>query len=228
MLQVIKDLQDVVSDFQRQGTATSSMLNYGYGDLEPHISAIQLRVHYEDHYLGYVNKFNTLLNKNVKRYPKLVGLSAEDVLMTVAGTDFKMLPHDLQEILFLAGQIRNHEFLWKSMTKPLTTKPSARLIETMKKQFGSYDVIIKLFKEEMKQIKGSGWIWLIQDVEEKYLGVVHSKDGECLRCRKDIHPLLICDAWEHAHYLDYRNDKELYIDNFFKVVNWANINERLL
>ena len=178
-------------------------LPYKKSALEPHISEETLNFHYDKHHAGYIKKLNKLLEGETS----LSGKTLEEIIMNVQpGPLFNN-----------AAQVWNHTFYWNSMT-PGKTSPQGALADAIKKDFGSLDHLNEVFSEAAAGQFGSGWAWLVKDKNDK-LRVLTTKDADT-PVRSGIKPLLVCDVWEHAYYIDYRNDRPRYIESFWKIVNW--------
>jgi Fe-Mn family superoxide dismutase len=170
--------------------------------LEPHISRETLDFHYGKHHAAYVKKLNEL----------------------IAGTDFEDAP--LEDIVrFASGgifnngaQAWNHDFYWKCLAARGGGKPAGDLAQAIKSAFGSFEGFHATFTQAADNLFGSGWVWLAQ-TSSGGLAVLSAADaGNPLR---DGHkPLLACDVWEHAYYIDRRNARPDYVKAFWEVVNW--------
>lgn len=178
-------------------------LPYKKSALKPYISEETLNYHYDKHHAGYVKKLNNLLKDD----SAFADNTLEEIISTAKpGPLFNN-----------AAQVWNHTFYWNSMT-PDKTRPQASLIEAIEKSFGSIDKLKKTFSEAATGQFGSGWAWLVKDNNNE-VRVLTTKDADT-PIRSGIVPLLVCDVWEHAYYLDYQNERAKYIDAFWNVVNW--------
>nr|3ESF_A Chain A, Iron-containing superoxide dismutase B2 [Trypanosoma brucei]3ESF_B Chain B, Iron-containing superoxide dismutase B2 [Trypanosoma brucei]3ESF_C Chain C, Iron-containing superoxide dismutase B2 [Trypanosoma brucei]3ESF_D Chain D, Iron-containing superoxide dismutase B2 [Trypanosoma brucei] len=181
-------------------------LPWGYDGLAAKgISKEQVTFHYDKHHMGYVTKLNAAANSN----PALAAKSVEEIIRTEKGPIFN-----------LAAQIFNHNFYWESMSPNGGGEPSGKLAEAIRASFGSF----AKFKEEFTNAAvghfGSGWAWLVQDTTTKKLKVFQTHDAGCPLTEADLKPILTCDVWEHAYYIDYKNDRPAYVQTFWNVVNW--------
>ena len=184
-------------------------LPYSMDALEPHMSQETLEYHYLKHHQGYVNKLNEL----------------------IAGTVYEDLP--LQEIIKSSegaifnnsAQVFNHNFFWNSLT-PNYTEPSSALNELLSREFGSFEEFKKEFTAKALSHFGSGWVWLVEK-KDKNLEIV-STPNAATPITEELKPLLVCDVWEHAYYIDYRNLRANYVENFFKLVNWEYVVKNLV
>ncbi len=177
-------------------------LPYAMDALNPYISEETLQYHYGKHHQGYVNKLNTLIGGT-----DLAEISLED-----------LIKNESAKIFNNAAQIWNHNFYWQCLTPKGEGKPAGKLIEAINKDFGSFDECKKVFKEKVLANFGSGWTWLVKEKDDK-LEIVNTGNADN-PMTKNKQPLLTCDVWEHAYYIDYRNERGTYLDNFWKIVNW--------
>lgn len=177
-------------------------LPYALEALEPHVSKETLTYHYEKHHAGYVKKLNGLIDDG-----KFAGKSLEQIIASA----------DPGPLFNNAAQVWNHTFYWHCMA-PNGSKPEGKLAEAIKSQFGS----LEKFKQEFSSVAtgqfGSGWAWLIQG-DNGELSIISTANAGT-PVRSGGKPLLTCDVWEHAYYIDYRNDRAKYIEAFWNVVNW--------
>lgn len=170
--------------------------------LEPHISRETLEYHYGKHHRGYANKLN-----EVTVGTPLQQASLEKIIRTATGGVFNN-----------AAQIWNHNFYWNCLT-PEPNAPGAELLAAINGEFGSLEKFQEQFKASALANFGSGWTWLVRKSEGQ-LAISNTDDADTPLRGKDI-PLLTCDVWEHAYYIDYRNNRGGYLDNFWKIVNWG-------
>ncbi len=177
-------------------------LPYSLNALEPYISKETLEYHHGKHHRAYVNKLNELVPNTEFAKMKL----EEIIVKAPAGPIFNN-----------AAQVWNHTFYWHCMKPKGGGKPSGKLAEAIDKHFGSYDKLQQQLTEAGLTQFGSGWAWLVKNGDK--LEVVKTGNaGNPLTEKKK--PLLTCDVWEHAYYIDTRNDRGKYINNFWQVVNW--------
>ncbi len=183
-------------------------LPYNLSALEPHISEKTLNFHYGKHHQGYVNKLNELLENS-----PLASKDLEAVIRETAGDSEKTT------IFNNAAQVWNHTFYWQSMKPGGGGEPSKDLLKKIDKDFGDFDGFCTKFKEAGVTQFGSGWAWLVED--RGHLKIIKTGNAETPLTQKGITPLLTCDVWEHAYYLDYQNRRPDYVDIFLKhLVNW--------
>ena len=190
-------------------------LPYSFEELEPVIDATTMRVHHGKHHKKYVEKMNEILDKK----PKLKEKSLIDLLI-----DPKVNKADVESFLNNAGGHFNHSYFWITMSPTMNQKPSGKLAEDINKQFGSFDNFKKEFIDTGVKHFGSGWVWLCtENGKMKVQGFLNQSNPYIEKCG---HPLLGCDVWEHAYYLKYQNNREKYLTNWFKVINWDFISKR--
>ena len=188
-------------------TFTLPELPYALDALAPHISKETLEYHYGKHHRAYVNNLNNL----------------------IPGTEFEKM--DLIEIIKKAkggifnnaAQIWNHTFYWHSMKPNGGKEPTGGLAEKIKVAFGSFEEFKTLFTKAAMTQFGSGWAWLVQNKENHLEIVQTSNAGNPILDGKK--PLLTCDVWEHAYYIDTRNDRAAYVNHFWNLVNWDFANQ---
>ncbi|KAH9578881.1 Manganese/iron superoxide dismutase [Trypanosoma melophagium] len=188
-------------------------LPWGYDGLASKgISKEQVTFHYDKHHQGYVTKLNAAAQSNAALASKTV----EEIIKTEKGPVFN-----------LAAQIFNHTFYWQSMCPSGGGEPKGKLAEEINASFGSF----AKFKEEFTNAAvghfGSGWAWLVKDTASGKLKVYQTHDAGCPLTESNLKPLLACDVWEHAYYIDYKNDRAAYVQTFWNVVNWKHAEEQL-
>ncbi|MGD2138548.1 MAG: superoxide dismutase [Gammaproteobacteria bacterium] len=178
-------------------------LPYAMDALEPVISRETLEYHYGKHHAGYVKKLNAALSNS-----KHKGKSIEDII--------RHLPSG--NILNNAAQVWNHTFYWNCMSPDGSGKPAGELATAIDRNFGSFDRFQKAFTKQAAARFGSGWAWLVKRARDE-LAIVTTPNAEN-PMRKGDTPLLTCDVWEHAYYIDYRHDRPGYLEAFWRVVDW--------
>jgi Fe-Mn family superoxide dismutase len=177
-------------------------LPYPKSALAPHISAETLEFHYGKHHMGYLTKLNAQLEAS----PALASKSLEDLITTQTGGVFN-----------LAAQIWNHTFYWRSLKPGGGGAPTGRIAQAIDKSFGSFAEFRQKFSGVAAGHFGSGWAWL--GSEGGNLKIVDTHDAGC-PLTSGLKPVLTCDVWEHAYYIDYRNDRARYIESWWNLVNW--------
>jgi len=191
-------------------------LSYSYDALEPYIDAKTMEIHHTKHHGGYTNK----LNNAIEGTP-LENQSIEDILKEVSKQPTGVRNN--------GGGYYNHKLFWDIMSPDGGGDPSGKLMDAIKKDFGSFDK----FKEEFNQAAatrfGSGWAWLINQDGKLVIASTPNQDNPLM----DISevkgtPILGLDVWEHAYYLKYQNRRPEYIDAFWNVVDWNKVEKRFV
>lgn len=181
-------------------------LPYAHDALEPAVSADTLRTHHGKHHKAYVDKTNEMAPK-----AGLDGRPMEDVVR-----ESRRMGE--QKLFNNAGQAWNHAFFWQCMT-PNARPPSGDLAQAIDKAFGGLDKLKEVFVAEGVNHFASGWAWLVAGADS--LKVTSFHDADCPLVHDGAFPLLVCDVWEHAYYLDYKNDRKGFLERWFdEVVNW--------
>jgi len=177
-------------------------LPYEKNSLEPIISTQTIQYHYGKHHKGYVEKLKKLIDGTKWEKEKL-----ETIIKRT----------DNQTIYNNAAQVFNHTFYWNSMS-PKRQQPEGALKMLLEKYFGSIDEFKKKFIEAGTTLFGSGWVWLVQD-KDGALKIKQTRNAHCPLKDNEI-PLLTCDVWEHAYYLDYKNERKKYLEKWWDLINW--------
>ncbi len=184
-------------------------LPYPMHALEPHLSRETLGYHYGRHHRSYVYKLNSLLaGSDFER------TSLEEIIRKSTGPLFNN-----------AAQVCNHNFYWQCLAPDGGGSPGGELADLIIDTFGSVNAFKQLFKKKATEKFGSGWTWLIQ-TQDGRLMLLNTDDADN-PLRLVAQPLLTCDVWEHAYYIDYRNDRARYIDAFWNIVNWRFAEENI-
>ena len=175
-------------------------LPYARNALEPHMSRETLDYHYGKHHKGYVDKLNSMISGT-----EFQGASLEELVAQSAGTLFDN-----------AAQVWNHNFFWKCLS-PQRKKPGTQLSKALE-SLGGLEGFQAQFDKAAIDLFGSGWTWLIKDTGGA-LKIVTSSNANT-PAREGQIALLACDVWEHAYYIDHRNDRGAYLKQFWPLVNW--------
>jgi Fe-Mn family superoxide dismutase len=184
-------------------------LPFAIDALEPHISRETLEYHYGKHHRAYVDKLNELV-KGTQWENKTL----EDIVRGADGAIFNN-----------GAQAWNHTLYWSCMRPGGATAPQGQLAEAVKKHFGGLAQLQEAFSKVGLGQFGSGWAWLATGPDGKLEVLSTSNAGNPLQQGKT--PLLGCDVWEHAYYLDYRNQRGKYLEAFWKLVNWDVVGKNL-
>jgi Fe-Mn family superoxide dismutase len=177
--------------------------------LAPVISPETIDFHYGKHHKTYVDN----LNKLTAGTPQ-----AEQSLETLIGSTSGGIFNN-------AAQVWNHTFYWNGLAAPESKQPSKTLIKTLGDAFGGFDKFKEQFANAAVTQFGSGWAWLVKDAAGKLEIVQTANAGNPLTVGKT--PLLTCDVWEHAYYIDFRNARAKYVEDFWKIVNWEALEHNL-
>ena len=186
-------------------------LQFAMDALQPHISKETLEFHYGKHHNAYVTNLNNLIPGT-----EFANMSLDDIINKApAGGIFNN-----------AAQVWNHSFYWKCLSPNGGSKPEGKLLDAIEKSFGSFDEFKDQFTKSAVTNFGSGWTWLVQNSDGSLELLNTSNAGTALTSGKT--PLLTCDVWEHAYYVDYRNARPQYFEAFWNLVNWDFVNDNLV
>ncbi len=188
-------------------------LPYGYKDLEPYISEEQLKIHYQKHHLAYINGANAILEKLEKA-------RKDDTDFDVKAT--------LKELSFNIGGHLLHSLFWENLA-PVgknDQKPSGVLGDIIEKEFGSFERFKKEFAQAALSVEGSGWASLAF-CKQTGRPIIMQVEKHNINIYPTLGILMVLDVWEHAYYLDYKNERAKFIEAFWNIVNWGEINRRL-
>jgi Fe-Mn family superoxide dismutase len=191
-------------------TIATPELPYGRDALAPHISEETLNFHYGKHHLGYLGKLNAAIEADAS----LQGKSLEELIMSTSGGLFNN-----------AAQVWNHTFYWNSMSPSGGGAPSGAIASAIDDAFGSFDEFKAQFGAAAAGQFGSGWAWLVKDASGK-LSITTTGNAET-PLTEGLTPVLTYDVWEHAYYVDYRNDRGGYVKAWWNLVNWEFANANL-
>ncbi len=186
-------------------------LPYGYDALKPHMSEDQLRIHHDKHHAAYVNGANNILAKMDKA-------RAENADFDVKST--------LKELSWNIGGHVMHSLYWKNMSPNGGGKPGGKLADWLDKEFGSFDRFKKEFTTAANSVEGSGWAALAMggQTTRPYIMQVEKHNV-------NVYPtytvFMVVDVFEHAYYIDYKNDRGKFVEAFWNLVNWDEVAKRL-
>jgi len=178
-------------------------LPYAKDALQPHISAETLEYHHGKHHQAYVTNLNNLVPGTEFEHASL-----EDIIRKATGGIFNN-----------GAQVYNHTFYWNCLSPKGGGAPGGELASAIDKAFGSFDAFKEAFTKTAVTTFGSGWAWLVKTADGGLELVSTSNAANPLRDGKT--PLLTCDVWEHAYYVDYRNARPKYVEAFWNLVNWS-------
>jgi Fe-Mn family superoxide dismutase len=177
-------------------------LPYAHDALVPHVSKETLEFHHDKHHQTYVTNLNNLIKGT-----DFENSSLEEIVKKSSGGIFNN-----------AAQVWNHTFYWDSMKPNGGGAPTGALADAINAKWGSFDKFKEEFTKTAVGTFGSGWAWLVKKTDGS-LDLV-STSNAATPLTTDAKPLLTCDVWEHAYYIDYRNARPKYVEAFWNVVNW--------
>ncbi len=186
------------------------VLPYAQDALAPSISLETMQYHYGKHHQTYITNVNNM----VKGTP-FEEMTMEQIMMKSDGPLFNN-----------AAQAWNHTFFFLSLAPKgkAQAQPAGKLAEAIKRDFGSFDAFKEQFAKASVGLFGSGWAWLVKDASGKLSIVQESNAGNPKK--KGLEPLLTCDVWEHAYYIDYRNRRADFLASFWDIVDWKTVEDR--
>ncbi|MGI8968066.1 MAG: superoxide dismutase [Chloroflexota bacterium] len=191
-------------------------LPYAYNALEPHIDEETMHLHHDKHHQAYVTNLNAALEK----HPEFQNQSAEELV-----TNLNKVPDDIRTaVRNNGGGHVNHSMFWEIMKPNGGGAPTGAIAQAINEAFGSFDAFKQQFNDAGTKRFGSGWAWLIRGRDGK-LTIISSanQDSPLIEGAK---PILGNDVWEHAYYLKYQNRRPEYLNAWWNVVNWDEINRR--
>lgn len=188
---------------------TLNELPFNKEDLSPYISKETIEYHYWKHHKAYVDKLNSLIIWT--EYEKL---SLEEIIKL---SDWSIFNN--------SAQIWNHNFYWLCLTWVNDSKPSDELLNLINLNFWSFDNFQNTFSDSALNNFWSWWTWLIKDFSWNLKILNTSNAGTPIRTWET--PILVIDVWEHAYYIDKRNDRKSYISDFWSIVNWDFVNNQI-
>ena len=187
-------------------------LPYAYNALEPYISEEIMKLHHQKHHQSYVDGLN----------------KAETNLEKARQTgDFSLVKHWSRELAFHGSGHYLHTIFWNNMSPKGGGKPGDLLLKEIEKYFGSFESFKKHFAEAAKAVEGVGWAILVWSPRSRHLEILQS-ERHMILTQWDTIPLLVLDVWEHAYYLQYKNNKAEYVDNWWNLINWRDVEDRFV
>ena len=177
-------------------------LPYPKGALAPHISEETLNYHYGKHHKGYVDKLNGFIADS-----PFSKASLEEIVKGSAGAIFNN-----------SAQVWNHSFYWQSLSPSGGGEPPQDVAKALEKAFGSVENFREKFTAKALGQFGSGWAWLVKNLKGE-LEILSTQNADT-PLKAGHTPLLTCDVWEHAYYIDYKNARPAYLKAFWNIVNW--------
>jgi Fe-Mn family superoxide dismutase len=196
---------------------TLPSLRYDYGALAPVLSAAALELHHGKHHKAYVDKLNDAL----KQAPSLAGLPVEELLKRVDEA-----PEAARKAIWNnGGGHANHSLMWDTLS-PGGSKPSAAFKSRIDEAFGSIEEFKQRFEADAVGVFGSGWACLVAEPRNAKLSIVQLANQDTVYKSGRI-PLLLCDVWEHAYYVDYQNRRPEWAKKFWDIVDWERVEAQL-
>jgi len=191
-------------------------LPYPSDALEPHIDKQTMEIHHGKHHNAYVTNLNAALEK----HPELANKSVEDLLKGI-----NTVPEDIRTaVRNNGGGHANHSMFWQIMGPKAGGAPSGAIADAITSSFGSFDKLKEEFKKAATGRFGSGWAWVVDNGGKLAVESTANQDSPLMDGKKIVFGI---DVWEHAYYLKYQNRRPDYIDAWWNVVNWTEINKRL-
>ena len=195
-------------------------LPYSYDALEPHIDAKTMEIHYTKHHQAYADGLNTALQS-------INALTHKSYIVEIL-SDLGSVPENIRNAInFYGGGFENHRLFWESMKPKGGGEPGGRLADEIKIYFGSFREFKEKFSTGTAAIQGSGWGWLVYNKTFSRVEFRTTENQTSPYTQRAI-PLLGLDVWEHAYYLKYQNRRADYIQAWWNLVNWTEIEERFL
>jgi len=189
-------------------------LPFDNNEFEPHFTKETFDYHYGKHHQTYVTNLNNLLKEKID----LQYLNLEELIQQTVNTN--------QPIFNNAAQVWNHSFFWHSIKPQGGGKPTGKILEQIIKDFGNFENFYNEFKQAAISQFGSGWAWLV--FHDNKLQIVKTSNAET-PITKSMKPLLACDVWEHAYYIDYRNKRADYVSIYIEnMINWQFAEDNML
>jgi len=185
-------------------------LPYDLEQLAPYMSKETLEYHYLQHHKTYVDNLNNLL-KSMSNNNEISNKPKKTLYELIR--DYKHGP-----IFNNAAQVFNHNFFWKSLTPKGKSLSNSVLKEKLLKKWDSIENFTEAFNKKAMETFGSGWVWLVKTPDGE-LEILSTPNAETPITGENV-PLLTCDVWEHAYYIDYRNSRKAYFEAYWKIVNW--------
>lgn len=193
-------------------------LPFQFDELEPFIDAKTMEIHYTKHHQAYVDKLNAALEGKTE----LLSMDVSELLKNL-----EEVPADKkQAVINHAGGHFNHTFFWNTLSKNGSKEPVGKVKEEIERSFGSFENFKEEFTKSASTLFGSGWTWLAADENGTGFHIHNHPNQENPIIHGHV-PVLGLDVWEHAYYLKYQNKRPEYIEAFWNVIDWDQVNENL-
>ncbi|MDP4083816.1 MAG: superoxide dismutase [Bacillota bacterium] len=208
--------KQVIGDIWMMGTSlpagghTLPDLPYPYQALEPYISEEIMKIHHDVHHRAYVDGLNKA-ELSIKK-------AREE-------NDFSLINYWTRELAFHGSGHYLHTIFWKNMIPQGTVGPHGSLITEINSYFSSFELFQKHFSEVANRIQGNGWALLVWSPRSRHLEILQAENHHFFT-QWDTIPILVLDVWEHAYYLQYKNNRKQYIENWWKLINWNDVELR--
>ena len=191
-------------------------LNYSFDALEPYIDAKTMEIHYGKHHNGYTNNLNN-------------AISGTELENKSIGEILKNLDLNNMALRNNAGGFFNHNLFWEIMGQNCGGNPTGEIAEAINSNFDSFENFKDTFKKSGATRFGSGWAWLcIHDDGKLEICSTPNQDNPLMPNGCGGNPILCIDVWEHAYYLNYQNRRPDYLEAFFNLINWEEVNNKYL
>lgn len=208
-------MRQKIKELQEKYPYELPKLAYNYNALEPHIDAMTMDIHLNKHHGAYVTNANNAI-KGTEMEPMLLG----DLFNNISKYPISIRNN--------AGGHFNHTLFWQILTPNGGGLPSGKLLEAIKREFGTFEKFKEEFENAAKSRFGSGWAWLSVDENKKlFVSSTPNQDNPLMDiAEKKGFPIMGLDVWEHAYYLKYQNRRPEYVSNFWNVINWKEVERR--
>jgi len=194
---------------------TLPSLSYNFGALEPYIDALTMEIHHDRHHQAYINNLNGAL----KDHLGLQNKPLEEILM-----ELNLVPEAIRTtVRNNGGGTYNHNLFWTVMSPKGGGMPQGTVGRAIKERFENFENFQNLFNNAAKSVFGSGWAWLVIDHDGR-LQITATANQDC-PLMFGQKPILGLDVWEHAYYLQYQNKRPDYINAWWHVINWEQVNQ---
>ncbi|MBO3463063.1 superoxide dismutase [Aetokthonos hydrillicola Thurmond2011] len=201
---------------EQAGVIQLPPLPYAYNALEPHIDAKTMQFHHDKHHAAYVKN----LNEAFKKHPEIKNKKLEDLLVNL-----ETVPKDIRtKIRNNGGGHLNHSMFWQIMKPNGGGEPTGAIASAINQRFGSFAAFKQQFNEAGSGLFGSGWVWLIRDRSGKLQ--ITTTPNQDSPIANGNYPIFGNDVWEHAYYLNYQNRRADYLNAWWNVINWDEVNKR--
>jgi len=193
-------------------------LPYEFDALEPNIDAKTMEIHYTKHHQTYTNNLNAALEKCSE---EVQNIDITDILKNLS-----TIPADIRgAINFNGGGFDNHRIFWSNLTPNGGGEATGKVAEAINNTFGNFAAFKDKFTTSTVAIQGSGWGWLVFDPSSNKVDY-RAMPNQTSPRTEGLVPLLGCDVWEHAYYLKYQNKRPDYVNAWWNLINWKDVNQR--